>query len=86
MQICADKKIKKSSKLFYFSSRLKKQLFRYMKSFFSFLLLVTFSMSLKAQTNEELSVSFIKKLERQRFDSCFTMFDTSMANKFNAGI
>jgi len=39
-----------------------------------------------AQTNEELSISFIKKLERQRFDSCFAMFDTVMANKFNAGM
>ena len=57
-----------------------------MKSFFSFLLLFIFSLSLKAQTNEELSVSFIQKLERQQFDSCFAMFDTSMANKFNAGM
>ncbi len=39
-----------------------------------------------AQTNEELSVSFINKLERQRFDSCFAMFDTIMANKFNVGM
>jgi dienelactone hydrolase len=39
-----------------------------------------------SQTNEELSISFIKKLERQQFDSCYSMFDTSMANKFNAAM
>ena len=39
-----------------------------------------------AQTNEELSVSFIKKLERQQFDSCFAMFDIVMASKFNASM
>jgi len=48
-----------------------------------FLLLLITSGSF-AQTNEELSISFIKKLERQQFDSCYSMFDTSMANKFNA--
>ena len=41
---------------------------------------------LKAQTNQELSISFVKKLERQQFDSCYSMFDTSMANKFNAAM
>lgn len=39
-----------------------------------------------SQTNEELSISFVKKLERQQFDSCYSMFDTSMANKFNAAM
>lgn len=57
-----------------------------MKTIFILFFLVTSFLSIKAQTNEELSVSFIKKLERQQFDSCFAMFDTSMAIKFNAGM
>lgn len=52
-------------------------------TFFLFAFLSNFS---SAQTNEELAVSFINKLERQKFDSCFAMFDTAMANKFNAGM
>lgn len=54
---------------------------KYIILFFSFL--SYFSI---AQTNEELSVSFIKQLERQQFDSCFIMFDTVIGNKFNAGM
>ena len=57
-----------------------------MKAIITLFFLVTSFFSLKAQTNEELAVSFIKKLERQKFDSCFAMFDTVMANKFNAGM
>ncbi|MCD6018220.1 MAG: hypothetical protein K0S53_1341 [Bacteroidetes bacterium] len=36
-----------------------------------------------SQNYEETSVAFIQKLQRQQYDSCFMMFDTSMANKFN---
>ena len=57
-----------------------------MKTIYTFLLITFLSYFSLAQTNEELSISFIKKLELQQFDSCFTMFDTSMANKFNAGM
>lgn len=56
-----------------------------MNRIFTFFFII-FSLYLNAQTNEELSVSFVKQLERQQFDSCFTMFDTSMANKFNVGM
>lgn len=57
-----------------------------MKFIYTLLFIFTLSLFSIAQTNEELSVSFIKKLERQQFDSCFAMFDTAMANKFNAGM
>jgi len=57
-----------------------------MKFIYCFLILTILPIYSSAQTNEELSISFIKKLERQRFDSCFAMFDTVMANKFNAGM
>ena len=57
-----------------------------MKPIYTLFLFIFLSHVSSAQTNEELSVSFIKKLERQQFDSCFAMFDTSMANKFNAGM
>lgn len=55
-----------------------------MKLIYTIVLITLSSLFLNAQTNEELSVSFIKKLEHQQFDSCYSMFDTSMANKFNA--
>lgn len=57
-----------------------------MKFIYTLLFIFTLSLFSIAQTNEELSVSFIQKLERQQFDSCFAMFDTAMANKFNAGM
>lgn len=57
-----------------------------MKIIYCFLILSILPIYSSAQTNEELSVSFIKKLERQQFDSCFAMFDSVMANKFNAGM
>lgn len=57
-----------------------------MKFLYLFIIVCFLSTFLKAQTNEELSISFVKKLERQQFDSCYTMFDTSMANKFNAAM
>lgn len=57
-----------------------------MKPIYTLFLFIFLSHLSSAQTNEELSVSFINKLERQQFDSCFAMFDTSMANKFNAGM
>lgn len=55
-----------------------------MKFTFSILLSLFIFLNSYSQTNEELSISFVKKLERQQFDSCYSMFDTSMANKFNA--
>jgi dienelactone hydrolase len=57
-----------------------------MKSFYTLLLLSFLSLYSFAQTNEDLSVSFIKKLERKQFDSCFAMFDTTMANKFSVAM
>ena len=57
-----------------------------MKLLFPFLFILVLSLSLKGQTNEEMAIAFIKKLERQQFDSCYSMFDTSMANKFNAAM
>lgn len=36
-----------------------------------------------AQTSEELATSFIKKLENHQFDSCYSMFDTVIANKIS---
>ncbi len=68
--------------LFYISCLIK----TYMKHLITLALVIISFFGIKAQTNEELSVSFIQKLERQQFDSCFAMFDTSMANKFNAGM
>lgn len=57
-----------------------------MKPIYFFLFLTFFSFYSLAQTNEETAVAFIKKLERQQFDSCFAMFDTSIAGKFNVGM
>lgn len=54
-----------------------------MKFFCSIIFLLCFSFSSKAQTSEEISASFIKKLERQQFDSCYAMFDTVIANKIS---
>ena len=55
-----------------------------MKFISSLFLFITLSFSSTAQTNEELSVSFIKQLERGQYDSCYAMFDTVMASKFSA--
>lgn len=57
-----------------------------MKFTYKLFLLLLLSINLFSQTNEELSISFVKKLERQQFDSCYNMFDTSMANQFNAAM
>ncbi len=57
-----------------------------MKFTYSVFLLLILNINSFSQTNEELSISFVKKLERQQFDSCYSMFDTSMANKFNAAM
>lgn len=55
-----------------------------MKLLLNSILLAVLPLFSIAQSLEDLSISFIKKLERQQFDSCYSMFDTSMANKFNA--
>jgi len=57
-----------------------------MKFIYTLFLFLLVGLNSFSQTNEELSISFIKKLERQQFDSCYSMFDTSMANKFNAAM
>lgn len=57
-----------------------------MKFIYSLILIITIFISSIAQTNEELSVSFIKQLERHQYDSCYAMFDTVMANKFSASM
>lgn len=54
-----------------------------MKFLYSFIFLTLFAGSSFSQTSEELATSFIKKLERQKFDSCYEMFDTVIANKIS---
>ncbi|MDF2450400.1 MAG: hypothetical protein K0R26_2904 [Bacteroidota bacterium] len=51
-----------------------------------YLLLLAFSLTIRstAQTSEELATGFVKKLEQQKFDSCYAMFDTVIANKISA--
>ncbi len=41
---------------------------------------------MKAQTNTDLSLSLLGKLQRAQYDSCQTMFDTVVSNKINAGM
>lgn len=55
-----------------------------MKLYYLLLIVILSSTFYKAQTSEELSITFIKKLEQQKFDSCYAMFDTIMTNKFSA--
>lgn len=50
------------------------------------ILLATISFPSISQTTEDLSISFVKQLERQQFDSCYRMFDTVMASKFSASM
>ncbi|MES2762790.1 MAG: DUF3887 domain-containing protein [Bacteroidota bacterium] len=57
-----------------------------MKLIYAFVFFTVFLSSSIAQNYEETSIAFIKKLERQQFDSCFAMFDTSLADKFNVGM
>jgi esterase/lipase len=57
-----------------------------MKFIYFLILLITITFSSKAQTNEELSVSFVKQLARHQYDSCYAMFDTVMAGKFSVGM
>lgn len=57
-----------------------------MKFIYSLILFITISFSSISQTNEELSVSFIKQLQHGQYDSCYQMFDTVMANKFSASM
>lgn len=57
-----------------------------MKFIYIIILLITITFSSIAQTNEELSASFVKQLERHQYDSCYAMFDTVMANKFNVSM
>lgn len=57
-----------------------------MKFIYIIILLITITFSSTAQTNEELSVSFVKQLERHQYDSCYAMFDTIIANKFSVAM
>ena len=52
---------------------------KYICSFFVFISLIATS-----QTNQELFVSLIQKLQRAQYDSCQTMFDTSVTNQINS--
>ncbi|MES2566002.1 MAG: DUF3887 domain-containing protein [Bacteroidota bacterium] len=54
-----------------------------MKFIFPLIFALCFTFSSMAQTSEEISASFIKKLESQQFDSCYAMFDTVIANKIS---
>jgi uncharacterized protein len=57
-----------------------------MKIGFTLTLLAFLSFCTIAQTNEENSITFIKKLERQQYDSCHKMFDSVMASQFTANM
>ncbi len=53
------------------------------------LLLTAFFLSMTvmpAQTNTDLSLSLIGKLQRAQYDSCQSMFDTVVSNRINAGL
>lgn len=53
------------------------------------LLLPAFFLSItviQAQTNTDLSLSLIGRLQRAQYDSCQAMFDTIVSNKINAGM
>lgn len=54
-----------------------------MKFFYSITFFLCLLFSSMAQTSEELATSFIKKLENHQFDSCYSMFDTVIANKIS---
>jgi uncharacterized protein len=49
---------------------------------FTFLFLIVLSVLSKAQTITGISESFLKKLVREQFDSCFAFFDTSITSEF----
>lgn len=55
-----------------------------MTKFFLTSLFVFLIVCLKAQTNQELSIKFIKQLERAQFDSCYQAFDTAVSNQINS--
>lgn len=51
------------------------------------ILLAAFSLAIipiQAQTNTDLSLSLLGKLQRAQYDSCQTMFDTVVSNQINA--
>ncbi len=54
-----------------------------MKFVFSYLFILSI-LFVDAQTNKELSVSLIGKLQRAQYDSCQPMFDTSVSNQINS--
>ncbi|MES2130843.1 MAG: DUF3887 domain-containing protein [Bacteroidota bacterium] len=52
--------------------------------FFCYLFLFSFTSALlRSQTNQELSVSLIQKMQRAQYDSCRVMFDSSVSNEIN---
>ncbi len=52
--------------------------------FFCFLILFVFtSVIARSQTNQQLSVSLVQKLQRAQYDSCQVMFDTSVSSRIN---
>lgn len=55
-----------------------------MKHYLKIILILLFPLVSLSQTNEELSISFIKKLQNQQFDSCHKMFDTVVSNKISS--
>jgi dienelactone hydrolase len=54
-----------------------------MKFFYLLIVIFCFNLHSRSQTSEELATSFVKKLERQQYDSCYAMFDTVIANKIS---
>ncbi len=55
-----------------------------MRSLFSFVFLLVIVCLSNAQTNTELSISLIGKMQRAQYDSCQIMFDTLVSNQLNA--
>lgn len=55
-----------------------------MRFLLSLVFFTTSLLFIRAQTNAELSVALIGKLQRAQYDSCQTMFDTIVSNQINA--
>ncbi len=51
---------------------------------FSFILILFLSFHLKAQTGKQLSLSFLNMMQRNQFDSCYVMLDTSINQKLSS--
>lgn len=55
-----------------------------MKLLFTFFIFL--SLLATSQTNQSLSISLIQKMQRAQYDSCQTLFDTSVVSQLNADV